>query len=540
MTSPAQAPPIGAAGMARWAWRQLTSMRVALLLLLLLAVGAVPGSMLPQRGADPAAVTGYFRAHPASAPWLDRLGLFDVYAAPWFAAIYLLLFVSLVGCILPRTRRHWAAVRARPPAAPRRLDRLPASAVGASADPAVEVAEAAASLLRRGRYRVERRERPGVLEVAAERGHWRETGNLLFHLSLVVVLVAVAVGSLWGYRATVLLTPGRGFANSVIQYDSVDAGSLFDPSGLPPFTLRLDRFTMRFVQSGPQTGTPDAFVADVTVRDSPAARPRPARIEVNSPLRVDGTLVHVLNPGYAAHITVRDERGTVVFSDAVPFLPRDKNFTSSGVVKVPLPGSNAHGDIGIEGLLLPTAVLDERGPRSVSPDPLDPALFLTAYRGDLGLDGGDPQSVFRLDTSGMVQERVGGQPFRAALGLGESTRLPSGGSVTFDRLTTWVNLQVSRPVAQGWALGGVVAAVAGLILSMFVRRRRLWVRVLAEEPGRTVVQVGGLDRSPGGDLSTEVEAVLREIAGPAVREPAPARTAPAESAGSESTVSEAP
>ncbi|HEX6055984.1 MAG TPA: cytochrome c biogenesis protein ResB, partial [Intrasporangium sp.] len=106
--------------MARWAWRQLTSMRTALFLLLLLAVAAVPGSVFPQRNIDSGRVADYLAQNPDTGPWLDRLGFFDVYASPWFSAIYLLLFVSLIGCIVPRTRVHLRALRATPPRAPAR------------------------------------------------------------------------------------------------------------------------------------------------------------------------------------------------------------------------------------------------------------------------------------------------------------------------------------------------------------------------------------------------------------------------------------
>src|SRR5579872_5774608 len=92
-------PPIPPAGAQqswpRWAWLQLTSMRTALVLLFLLALGSVPGSVLPQEGIDPQAVQQYYAAHPSLAPLLGRLSLFDVFASPWFAAIYLLLFASL-------------------------------------------------------------------------------------------------------------------------------------------------------------------------------------------------------------------------------------------------------------------------------------------------------------------------------------------------------------------------------------------------------------------------------------------------------------
>lgn len=508
--APSTPPPLRPLQLARWAWRQLTSMRVALILLFLLALGSIPGSLLPQRGASPVEVDALLRERPTLAGWYDRLGLFDVYASPWFAAIYLLLFVSLVGCILPRSRQHWRAARARPPRAPRHLDRLPEHRRAEIDRPADQVLADARALLRRGRrYRVELDPDGGA--VAAERGHLRETGNLLFHLALVVVLVAVALGGLWGYRAQVLVVQGSSFANSVIQYDSLSGGARFDGSSLVPFSLQVDRFDMRFRDEPPNFAAPEAFEAHVTLTEEPGATPREESIRVNHPLEVDGTLVHILNPGYAPRITVRDGAGAVLFSGAVPFLPQDGNFLSTGVVKVSVPNAQ---DIGIEALFLPTAVLDaELGPRSVFPEARDPALFFTAWRGDLGLDDGTPQSVFRLDTTAMTQFEEGGDAYREALRIGDTVALPEGyGSVTLDGVEPWVNLQVSRSPSKGYALAGAVLAIVGLLGSLFVRRRRLWVRVSSPEGGRTVVEVAGLDRSDGGDLAGEVDRVLAALA----------------------------
>ncbi len=114
-------PRLGPVGWLRWGWRQLTSMRTALVLLCLLALAAIPGSVLPQRATDPIAVTTWIAGNPRVGPTLDRAGLFDVFAAPWFTAIYVLLFISLIGCVLPAHRwarpRHAAADAARPAAA---------------------------------------------------------------------------------------------------------------------------------------------------------------------------------------------------------------------------------------------------------------------------------------------------------------------------------------------------------------------------------------------------------------------------------------
>src|SRR3954454_23683287 len=92
-------------------WRGLTSMRTALVLLFLLALAALPGALLPQRSLNQRLVTQYFADHPTLAPLLDKARFFDVFAAPWFAAVYLLLMVSLVGCLLPRAAEHVRTLR---------------------------------------------------------------------------------------------------------------------------------------------------------------------------------------------------------------------------------------------------------------------------------------------------------------------------------------------------------------------------------------------------------------------------------------------
>jgi cytochrome c biogenesis protein len=517
---PDRPPALSARETTAWVWRQLTSMRVALILLFMLAVAAIPGSVVPQSDINPLAVGDFRDRNPTLSEWYDRLGLFDVYSAPWFAAIYIALLVSLVGCILPRSVQHWRAMRAAPPAPPRRLSRMPVYCrFEVTASPA-EVLDAARAELAARRFRVAAAELnpeagrdPGG-SVAGEAGHLRETGNLVFHLAVVVVLVAVAVGSLFGYRATVLVPEGSGFANSVIQYDGLSSGALFDARDLPPFSLELDEFEMEFVEAGPQLGTPDQFEATVRFVPEPGAPEQTRTIRVNEPLEVEGTLVHILNPGYAPAITVRDADGAVLAEGPVPFLPQDNSFTSTGVRKVPVgPEAGMGEDIGIQGLFLPTAVVDDRGPRSIFPEVRNPALFITAFHGDLGLDDGQPQSVYRLDTSGMEQFRADdGEAFRAALAVGETVQLPEGfGSVTFDGYVTWVNLQIGRNAGKEFVLGGALMALAGLLASLYVHRRRAWVRVAASVGTATVVEVAGLQRSEGGNLEAEVDGITEGL-----------------------------
>jgi cytochrome c biogenesis protein len=510
------APPLPPLQFARWCWRQLTSMRTALLLLLMLALAAIPGSFIPQTKVDPAAVVRFGRAHETLTPTFDRLGLFSVYSSAWFSAIYILLMVSLVGCIVPRTFVYLRALRARPPKAPSRFDRLPASASYETDDDADEVLDRAATLLRGKRWRVDvdapagnENGADGVGVVRAEKGFLREAGNLTFHIAAVAVLVAVAIGSLWGYKGSVIVVEGEGFSNTLTQYDDFSAGGLFDASELAPFSLQLDRFDARFEIDGPQQGQPREFEAHGSYVAEPGAESEPFDIQVNHPLDVGGSSVFLVGQGYAPVVTIRDGEGEVVFSGPVPFLPEDASYTSSGVIKVP---QAAPEELGFEGFFLPTAVDVNGVPRSAHPAAANPALALFVYAGDLGLGDGLPQSIFALDKDGLTQVRgPDDKPVRLLLQPGQTAAIPGGlGTISFDGVRQFARFQIGHSPAKSIALGAAVLGIAGLMASLFIRPRRAWVRTRRRD-GRTLVEVARLDRVSGADLGADVEALVRDL-----------------------------
>ena len=506
-TAPSDAPAdpshptgIGVVGWLRWAWRTLTSMRTALVLLFLLAIASVPGSILPQRGTNPIRVTEYLADDPVKGKILDRLGFFDVFSAPWFAAIYLLLFISLAGCVLPRAVQHWRMVRARPPAAPRTLSRLPEHRyVDTEAAPQATL-EAATAWLRSHRWRVDESSYDGTTgSVAAEKGYARETGNLVFHLALMALLFAIAFGSLFGFKGTVIVREGTSFADTQAQLDSYSPGSLFNGSSLPPFSFTLDRFSADYQRGGQQNGAARQFTAEVTLVPSPGAARQKQVIEVNEPLAIDGVKVFLVGHGYAPTFTVKNAKGETVFHDSAVFLPQDGNFTSTGVVKVP----DSVPQLGLQGFFLPTAAVDAQlGPHSTFPSADDPAVFITAYSGDLGLNSGRPQSVFNLDTKNMRQLGI------KAMRPGQSWTLPNGaGTVSLDGYVQWASFTVARDPGKEPALIATVLAIIGLSLSLLVRRRRVWVRVTSAGGAATVVEVAGLTRSEHASVAEEVDAL---------------------------------
>lgn len=518
-------PRLGPLGWARWVWRQLTSMRTALMLLLLLAIAAIPGSIWPQRSVDPALVSAYVRNNPELGKWLDRLQMFDVFSSPWFASIYLLLMVSLVGCLVPRSKAHWRSIRAQPPAAPSRLTRLPAytrvevASAGQGGASSQAVVEATHAVLKRHRFRMRKpTDNATRVDVAAESGYAKETGNLVFHIALLGVIISVAIGHLWGWRGEVILPEESSFTSLAAQYDTFAPGPLVNEDELPPFVMRLDSMTVSFETQaeGAQFGAPREFSAKVSTADAPGEPLGEERLAVNDPLHTNGASVFLLGNGYAPVVTVRDGDDNVLFSDAVPFLPQDDNYTSTGAIKV----SGAEPELGFYGAFLPTARFDEElGPTSDFPDLVDPQLAIGIYEGDL-FPGGAPQSVYVLDTAGMEQiPDASGEPATLLLRPGQTMDLPDGrGTVTLDSVARWSGLVVRHDPGRLPVLISAISVLGGLILMLAVRRRRVFVRVI-DEPGdidagggrHTGLEVAGLVKGSDPGLQALVERLCAEI-----------------------------
>jgi cytochrome c biogenesis protein len=491
----------------RTAWRRLTAMRTALLLLFLLAVAAVPGSLLPQRPVNPAKTAEYLKQHGGWGRFLDSIGMFDVFGSVWFAAIYLLLFVSLVGCLVPRIRVHARALRRKPLPAPRNLDRLPESGrFETSATPAEYAAAARAELGRR--WRVEQRqEESGATTLSAEKGYTRETGNLIFHVALLASLILIAVGRLFSYEGQLVVMQGHGFCNAVFNYDSWNPGRLAAEGKVHPAPFCIDKLR-KFTATYTAEGEPSTFRADVTYRADVHAPEQDASISVNHPLRLEGDRVYLLGHGYAPRVTVRMPDGTVR-QDTEVFIPSDPTtLLSEGAFSL-YGKDGAKKDIGISGLFAPTPVDEGSGKLgSSSPQVDNPQLSIFVYEGDL-TGSGQPHSVYSIDTSEMT--KVGA----ANLKVGQTTKLPGGVSVTFDGWVPWASLQISHDPAQGYLLISALAMVAGLLASLAVRRRRVWLRLSPSAPGDpaspTVVTVGGLARSDSGNFAGEFAGLLERL-----------------------------
>ena len=319
-------------------WRTLTSMGTALVLLFLLALAAIPGALLPQRSLNEGKVEQYIAEHPTIGPWLDRLQAFEVFSSFWFTAIYVLLFVSLVGCLTPRLFEHVRILRATPVAAPRNLSRLPKHH---TAEVTGEPDAVAATVSERltGWRRVTRNEGDAV-EISAEKGYLREFGNIVFHFALLGLLVAVAVGKLFGYEGNVIVIAdgGPGFCSaSPAAFDSFRAGNTVDGTSLHPICLRVNDFDAHYLPSGQAL----SFAANIDYQagaDLNTDTWRHYHLKVNEPLRIGGDRVYLQGHGYAPTFTVTFPDGQVR-TQTVQWRPDDPvTLLSSGVMRFDPPG----------------------------------------------------------------------------------------------------------------------------------------------------------------------------------------------------------
>ena len=521
----------------RKAWHWLTSMRTALALLFLLALAAIPGSLLPQRDLNESNVTDFIESHGKVAEIYDKLQLFDVFSSIWFQAIFILLMISLVGCIIPRSWEHYKAWKTPPTRAPKYLDKMPLHAEGHSEHSPEEIEEATRKLLKKWRVSETSAEndRAGLKSFSAERGYARELCNLIFHVALVAILVTMAAGRMVNYEGQVIVVTESGsqgkeasleqsteFCNtSTSNYDSFRAGSLFDGTGLHPFCFVAHDFTADYLDNGQA----EMFTSNVSYAEgddiyTDHSSWKDYELSVNHPLRLSHNRVYLQGHGYAPTVTVEWPNGEKR-TQTIQFRPDDMvRFLSSGVMRFDPPAGmypdlfeRRQNQIAIQGLFAPTAQWSgENGQllTSAYPGLTDPALAIDIYRGDAGLDTGTAQSIFDLDSS-LVHSGQLQKIDRVNLSQNESVTLDDGTKVTFNGASQFANYQISYDPFQKWVLVSALLMLVSLVGSLVIKRRRIWVRISPAADGGTDIQMGGLARTDRAGWSEEFYAVHRAL-----------------------------
>lgn len=508
-------------------WRTLRSMRTALILLLLIALASVAGSLLPQWPNTPERVVQYRADHAFWGSFFERAGLFDVFGSWWFVLLVTLLFVSLVACLVPRTRALWRSVRT-PPVQAREIDAFPnyvQTPVSAAPD---EVIAVAARVLRRRRFRVSRdRARPAL---AAEKGLAREIGSLAFHWAFILLLAGVVYGKGTGFSGLVAVVERQTWVDAEANYDgTIRSGRFFDD-----FTgvgLRLRDFRSDFAR----TGQPMDFVSDVDLLAPDGSLLREEAIRVNHPAKVEGLWIYQSSFGWAPMIEVTSG-GEVVSSGPVVM---DRDPAPEGVVEfampwrgvVKLPGAGADGlDRAIELELWPDSralaglLADDVGEPQAMLVEFEPIIRFTVWEGVL-----TDLATNRLDATALEEVATGIVGAGRTADLNDGSAVPagepgSGSTISFPELRQYSVFLVSRDAGVPLVLAAAILILVGLLPALYIARRKVWVRADPDGPG-SMLRVGGLalQRKPQfeEEFARIVDAIVSAAGGPAMVKPEP-------------------
>ena len=478
-------------------WKRLRRMSSALVLLSALAVAALIATFIPQQPVVAPTVRRWREgsAGPGAgvARILDWFGLFDVFGSWWFGVVVVLLFTSLTACLVPRYRVFWRNVR-KPPVAGRNLDRLTHAQRWTTSLPPAAVVATADGVLRT--YRTRRTTGPsGDLQLAVERGHWREGGSLVFHTSFYLLLVGSLLGQALGFTGQIDLVEGTSFADTPLGYDTTVPGRFWSPEDHDGYVVRLDDFTVTYLPT--VRFTADDFVSEVTVLEDGVEVAR-GESRVNRPFRYGSLTYYQRGFGFAPRIELRRPG-----ADADPLYAEDlvlrsdqRGLVWTGRGKVAVGTADGRvPQIGLDVVFVADADIAADGTVSFrSPEARDPRLVASLYVGDdLGLDRAVPISTLQWPEEALV-DQVMLQP-------GDTVALLGGElEIAFPELKMWSGFQVSHQPYRWVLLLAGSLVLTGLIPSLYSYRRRLWVEARPVGDGTEVVLAGvALHRQPTFD-----------------------------------------
>jgi cytochrome c biogenesis protein len=353
---------------------------------------------------------------------MERLQIFAVFTSWWFSAGLIVLLVSIVVCTLNRTPRLWRqvsdirVVQPEPFFDPRLPDR--AAVTGMEPIPVRQV-------LRRHHFRVRETTVDGIAYLYGDRHQYTKLATLLTHLGLITFLIAAAVTSRFGFVAPIVVATGE---TSTVQ-----------PIGTPNLLVVKN---LGFSAPTRPDGSFADFSTDLAVYQDGVEIGRKT-IHVNDPLSIAGYTFHQNGFGPAPYIKIHDLSGNLLYDGAVTMTDQSDGlpFATMGV-----PGQ----DVGLEMYL-------DKGADG------QPALLLVPYH----VTGTNP------DGTPIAQSY-----FPMAAEPGETATSPDVNfTVTLSSVGSYSLLVAKQDPGQGLVWLAFISLLAGILITFYLPRRRVWARI---------------------------------------------------------------
>lgn len=444
-------------------WHFFTSVRLALVLILLITGAVLAGTLLdqvpPSIRSDPAAysqwlsrVEGHYGEIPTKI--FDFFDLFNVFHTLWFRVLIGLLTINIIVCSLNRWKGIWRTVF------PPRIRMTPAffeharfNARYVIDEPADAAAGTVVKGLKRARYRISQEADTGSVALYADRNRFSRFGTFISHLSLVLILAGTVVGGIWGVSDSEFIVP-EGMTR--------DVGLGTDLS------VRLEHFTDEYYVEGP----PKDFRSELVIYKNGEEVKR-GITRVNSPLSYGGMKFHQSFFGQTAVMAVNTKDGASLYDGPVPLAWQTRE------------GGRPVGSFTLASENLEVWVI---GPRSGENDPLVPA--------------GEMRVEVYESSSGAL---------RTATNLSPGAEKDVAGlDVTLIREGRFTGLSLVKDpgVKIIWIASALM--ILGLVMLFYMPHRRLWAFCDEKQDGRTEVWLA-MTGQRDSQISAEFERVRKHV-----------------------------
>jgi cytochrome c biogenesis protein len=439
----------------------LTSVRFALILILLISLGVLAGTLINQVpgavAADPPSYERWLdsareRYGPFTTP-MERAQLFQVFSSVWFRGLIVVLVASIIVC----TANRWSGIKAAVFTPRVRMNAAYFDRAKMRAAFSVSLDEAAAAgAVRRGLRSAGYRaleDKGESVALYADRFRWSRLGTFLTHLSLVLILVGAVMGRVWGWKDNQFIVPQGATRELPLAGD---------------ISVKLEQFQEEWYVEGP----PKDFSSDLVIYEDGREVKR-GTTRVNAPLTYKGISFNQAFFGQVAVMEVRDATGAVIFNDGVPlaWTARDAN---RPIGFLELPGQQVRGYV-------------------VGPEP-------GSY------DAAIPLGTMRLE----LYDAASGQLLGIESLARNQTVVAEGLSFRFLRESQFTGLKVVKDPGVNVIWIASALMVLGLVMVFWFPHRRLWALCTPRDDGGTDVRLAAASQRDLG-MEKDFEQVTAKV-----------------------------